>query len=156
MRPLQKPEDDCWYSNQPVGHNKLETTISRMCKNAGILGYRTNHSLRATAATRLHQSGCVGEQEIMQRTGHRSSEAIRSYKRTSNEQLEQVSDILNNGSTKKSCDRNALLEIDGNNITQNSSKHVSNSLSLEYNSSTPPVFNISSCTSVIINNYSQK
>ena len=73
-----------------------------MCEQAGIPGYRTNHSLRATAATRLHQSGCVEEQEIMQRTGHRSIEAVRSYKQTSSEQLEQVSDILNNDkSTKK-------------------------------------------------------
>ena len=73
-----------------------------MCEQAGIPGYRTNHSLRATAATRLHQSGCVEEQEIMQRTGHRSIEAVRSYKRASREQLEQVSDILNNNkSTKK-------------------------------------------------------
>ena len=72
-----------------------------MCEQAGIPGYRTNHSLRATAATRLHQSGCVEEQEIMQRTGHRSIEAIRSYKRTSSEQLEQVSDILNNDNSAK-------------------------------------------------------
>ena len=67
-----------------------------MCEQAGIPGYRTNHSLRATAATRLHQSGCVEEQEIMQRTGHRSIEAVRSYKQISSEQLEQVSYILNN------------------------------------------------------------
>ena len=37
----------------------------------------------------------------MERTGHRSIEAVRSYKRTSKEQLEKVSDILNNGSSQK-------------------------------------------------------
>ena len=94
---LQKPVSDCWHSNQPVGHNKLDI---RMCKNAGITGYRTNYSLRATAATPLHQSGSVGGQEIMERTGHGSIEAVRSYKRSSHEQLEQVSDILNNGKSK--------------------------------------------------------
>ena len=52
------------------------------CEQAGIPGYH-NHSLRTTAATRLHQSGCVEEQEIMQRTGHRSIEAVRIYKWTS-------------------------------------------------------------------------
>ena len=32
----------------------------------------------------------------MERTGHRSLEGVRSYKRTSNEQWETLSDILNN------------------------------------------------------------
>ena len=36
----------------------------------------------------------------MERTGHGSIEAVRSYKRSSHEQLEQVSDILNNGKSK--------------------------------------------------------
>ena len=83
-----------------------------MCKNAGITGYRTNHSLTATAATRLHQSGSVEEQEIIERTGHKSIEAVRSYKRSSHEQLE-VSDILNNGNSKKRISYNdTVLEID--------------------------------------------
>ena len=153
LKPLQKPENKCWYSNQPVGHNKLDTTISRICKDAGIPGYHTNHSLRASAATRLHQSGCVEEQEIMERTGHRSSEAVRSYKRTSREQLEQVSDILNNGATKRSCYSSSLVEAGGNIIAQNTSNCVSDSLSLEYTKSGTTVFNISSSASVIINNY---
>ena len=83
-----------------------------MCKDAGMLGYHTNHSLRAAAATRLHQSGCV-EQEINERTGHRSLEAVRSYKRSSNKQLQQVSDILNNVTTKRSCHGSTLVEADG-------------------------------------------
>jgi len=68
-----------------------------MCKKAGISGFCTNHSLKATTATRLHQSGCVDEQQIMERTGHRSLEAVKSYKTSSTEQLEKVSDILSNG-----------------------------------------------------------
>ena len=156
LKPLQKPlTDDCWYTNQPVGHYKLEGSIKRMCSEAGIPGYRTNHSLRATAATRLHQSGCVQEQEIMERTGHRSTEAVRSYKRTSTEQLEQVSDILNNGSTqKRSCLNNTRLEVDRNDLMESNSRCVSNSLSLEYTvPGRAPIFNISSCPSIIINNY---
>ena len=99
LKPLQKPKNEFWHSNQPVGHYKLDATISRMCKDAGMPGHHTNHSLRASAATRLHQFGCVEEQKIMERTGHRNSEAVRSYKRSSNEQLQQLSDILNNGTT---------------------------------------------------------
>ena len=42
-----------------------------MC-NAGISGFKTNHSLRAT---RLYQSG-VGEQLVTERTGHRSIDDV--------------------------------------------------------------------------------
>ena len=64
-----------------------------MCKEAGITGFKTNHSLRATAATRLYASG-IDEQLVMERTSHRSVEGICSYKRA--EQQENVSDVLNN------------------------------------------------------------
>ena len=102
LQPLKKPHNGCWYAPVPVGHTKLRSTISRLCSTAEIPGYRTNHSLRATAATRLHQSGMVQEQDIMARTGHRSVEGVRSYKRTSTDQIALVSDILSNG-PKRAC-----------------------------------------------------
>ena len=70
-----------------------------MCKLAGIHGHKTNHSLRATATSRLYQAG-VDEQLVMEVTGHRSLEGVRSYKRTSDTQREALSDILN---CSKSC-----------------------------------------------------
>ena len=78
-----------------------------MCKEAGIQGYKTNHSLRATAATRLYASG-VDEQLVMERTGHCSTEGIRSYKRTSTEQQQDISDILNN--SKRSCSNAEVVQ----------------------------------------------
>ena len=68
--------------------------MAQLCSAASIKGYRTNHSLRATAATRLYNAG-VDEQMIMETTGHRSLEGVRSYKRTSECQKKSVSDILN-------------------------------------------------------------
>ena len=99
LAPLKKLTKDCWFSRTPLGHNMLKNYVGNMCKNAGIKGYKTNHSLRATAATRLYLNG-VDEQLVMQRTGHRSVEGIGSYKRTSREQQENVSDLLNG---KKPC-----------------------------------------------------
>ena len=93
LKPAINPTSNCWYSTVPIGHNTLRNT-TRLCKNAGIEGFRTNHSLRATAATRLYQSG-VDEQLVMERTGHRSLEGVRSYKRTSDQQREALSDIMN-------------------------------------------------------------
>ncbi len=93
LSPLTKPKQDCWFSRAPLGHNTLKNMVKNMCKKAGIQGFRTNHSLRATTATRLYSSG-VDKQLVMERTGHRSIEGIRSYKRTSLEQHENISDIL--------------------------------------------------------------
>ena len=44
-------------------------------------------------ATRLYQAG-VDEQLIMERTGHHGVDGVRSYKRTNQEQQENLSDIL--------------------------------------------------------------
>ena len=93
LSPLKQPTQDRWFSCVPVGRDKLANVVSTMCKQAGIGGYKTNHSLRATAATRLYSSG-IDEQLVMERTGHRSTEGVCSYKRTSSEQQEAVSDIL--------------------------------------------------------------
>ena len=78
----------------PVGHNTLSQTVSRLYKTAGIPGFETNHSLRVTTATRLFQSG-IDEQLIMDRTGHRSVDGIRRYKRVSEDQKQETSNILN-------------------------------------------------------------
>ena len=54
LKPVNDPTgEDFWYTNQPLGHCTLDITIKRMCEQAGIPGYRTNHSLRATTATRV-------------------------------------------------------------------------------------------------------
>ena len=68
--------------------------MSSICQDAGIQGLKTNHSLRATtSATRLYQQG-ADEQLIMKRTGHRSLEGVRSYKRTSVTQQKAISSML--------------------------------------------------------------
>ena len=53
LQPAAKPTEKCWYTCRPLGHNTLSKTISRLCAAAGISGFKTNHSLRASTATRL-------------------------------------------------------------------------------------------------------
>ena len=105
LQPATHPTDKQWYTLKPVGHNSITKTISRLCKSAGIGGYKTNNSLRATAATRLYESG-VDEQMVMEVTGHRSLEGVRSYKRTSGLQRKVLSDILNNTSKDPTLPQN--------------------------------------------------
>ena len=110
LQPMHTPSSQCWYTNKPLGHHTLRNTVARLCKEAGITGYKTNHSLRATAATRLYQSG-IDEQLVMERTGHRSLEGVRNYKRTSDQQREALSDILN---SKRVCSDNTTVTCSTN------------------------------------------
>ena len=93
LKPLTNPRINQWYSRVVLGHNVLSTVVLSLCKQAGIVGHRTNHSLCATAATRLFQQG-VDEQLIMDNTGYRSVQGVWSYKRTSSEQQRIVSEML--------------------------------------------------------------
>ena len=103
LQPSRNPTSTCWYSKCPLGHTTLGKTVARLCKLAGIEGYKTNHFLRATATSRLYQSG-VDEQLVMERTGHWSLEGVCSYKWTSDAQCEVLSDILNGGTKKAKLD----------------------------------------------------
>ena len=56
----------------------LTNKIKTMCEKAKFNGNETNHSLRASSATSLFDSG-VPEIIIQARTGHRSLEALRAF-----------------------------------------------------------------------------
>ena len=92
LTPFVKPRYDCWYRASPMGHNKLADVIPRLMKSAGIKGYFTDHSLRVTAATRLYDAQ-LDDATIMSRTGHRSVDGVRAYKRT-NTKLKQLSSSI--------------------------------------------------------------
>ena len=85
LQPLKRPTATCWFSQRSL----LGTTSWRK-QWLGCVP-RLNHSLRATI---LFSNG-ADEQLIMERTGHRSVDGVRSYKRTSDHLNEEVSDILN-------------------------------------------------------------
>ena len=73
-------------------------------------GFFSNHSLRATCATRLYQAG-VDEQLITERTGH-TSLAVRSYKRSSTQQSKAVCKIVQGGSGSSNSTPNAHSDGD--------------------------------------------
>lgn len=93
LRPLNQPNlDGAWFAMQAIGRVKLSSTVAELAKEAGLTGKVTNHSLRATCASRLYRNS-VDEQLICEKTGHRSN-AVRTYKRTSEDQMRDMSDIL--------------------------------------------------------------
>ena len=92
LLPVTKFTPGNWYQNKPAGLNRLKNVVKELCKQGGIPGYFTNHSLRSICATTLYRAN-VDEQLIQEVTGHRSL-AVRSYKRTSTEQKRMVSNFL--------------------------------------------------------------
>ena len=98
LTPISEPKGNVWYKTIPIGINSLRSTVSTLCQKGGIDGYKTNHSLRVTAATRLFHEG-IDEQLIMERTGHRSIDGVRTYKRTCSEQHAKLSDVLHGSSS---------------------------------------------------------
>ena len=88
-----------WFDLVSVGRNTLAKFVKTMCSQVGILGHKTNHSLRATGTTRMFEAG-VSDKIIQQRTGHCSAEALHLYERVSVEQQKAVLSILAGGKGK--------------------------------------------------------
>ena len=159
LTPLKKPKGNVWYSKTPIGHNTLNTTISRICKAAGVTGYKTNHSLRVTTATRLFQKG-VEEQLIMSRTGHRSVEGVRTYHRIGDEQRQMMSDILNeatNGEEETPSSKRIKVVPSSSTSSPTHVSTTSNTVnSIQANSSTSsasfiPSIHFTGCSAVTVN-----
>ena len=127
------------------------TTVSRICKAAGITGYKTNHSLRVTTATRLFQNG-VDEQLIMACTGHRSL-GVRTYKRVGDDQKQAVSNILNAATNGEEPSKKQRLEQASDELVHasHSSSSITESVSVSSSSSHAPTIHFNGCTSVTIN-----
>lgn len=96
-----------WYTCQPIGKNQLNDYLKNLMRSAGYFGNFTNHSLRATTATRLFHGKC-DEQLIAEQTGH-SSNAIRRYKKSNIAQKQDVSRILSG--EKKTVDNDVQSEV---------------------------------------------
>ena len=91
LRPFQNASNQS-FSAQPVGRHKLSQIVKDICRKGGLPGFRSNHSLRASSATRMYDA-CVDEQLICEVTGHRSN-AVRSYKRTNQGKKEEISKVI--------------------------------------------------------------
>lgn len=105
LRPLEGDRkwenESIWYCTSPMGRQKLAGVVSGLCSKAGLEGFRTNHSLRASAASRLYAEG-VDEQPIKEVTGHRSN-AVREYQRTNKDQMKCVNKIVQGCSSTPSA-----------------------------------------------------
>ncbi len=96
LRPLGNAPEDTkkpWYAKVRVGVNTLKGFLPEISEKAGIGVRYTNHSLRATAVTRMYENG-VPEKIISEKSGHRSLKALRNYEHTSETQEKAAGESL--------------------------------------------------------------
>ena len=77
-----------------MGINVLKNVLPELSEKSGIQVRYTNHSLQATAITRMF-NGEVDEKVIAETSGHRSLKALKSYEHTCKRKLQDVSRIIN-------------------------------------------------------------
>ena len=103
LRPLTNFTDDPekpWYANVPVGVNTLRTMLGNISQKGGLSTKYTNHSLRATSASRLFACN-VPEKIIQEKTGHRSLAGLRAYEHTTTKQQQDITKLLDSPSLKE-------------------------------------------------------
>ncbi len=103
MKPRSRiPDSACdpWYTEIPIGHNTLNKYLKQILAEANIdTSNRSNHSLRATAISRMYQRN-VPEKLIMERSGHLSREGLTPYERTTAAQQKAVCRTLSSVAAK--------------------------------------------------------
>ena len=82
-----------WFKNIPVGVNPLRNMMSKITELTGLSAHYTNHSLRATSASRMFNAG-VPEKIVAEVTGHKSLNALRQYERTTEVQFKAVGESI--------------------------------------------------------------
>ena len=91
----------------PVGVNTLQAILPNMSEKAGTSVRYTNHSMRATSATRLFSSG-IPEKVIQEKTGHHSFAGLHACEKTTVEQehaaTRVVTSKLKDGGTEDNKD----------------------------------------------------
>ena len=114
MRPLDKiPTSPIkpWYTKQRVGYNTLKGVIPKLFTNSGLEGLYTNHSLRATAITRMFKAE-VPEKIIAEKSGHKSLKALRMYEHTSSQQEQAAGVAIIKGGQFSSCSKSDSSETE--------------------------------------------
>lgn len=93
--------DEMWYLAQPVGKTKVQNLMPTLYRNAGLSKRYTNHCVRSTVLGILDR-GKFGARKIMQWSGHKSENSIKSYAHTtSNEEKKEMAEYLNHAAMGK-------------------------------------------------------
>ena len=98
-------------TKQRVGVNVLKNILPELPEKSGVGVHYTNHSLRATAITRMFNCG-IPEKVIAETSGHKSTKALRCYEHTSLQQKQAVTKVINRSVTQsmeESCESEVAI-----------------------------------------------
>ena len=99
-RPGIPSNSEPWFFKNAIGHNVLAQLMKRMLTSSGIDSTgKSNHSLRATAISRMFQSN-VPQKVIKKRSGHLTKEGLASYEWTTAQQQKAVCKVLNDANCR--------------------------------------------------------
>ena len=140
---IPEGDNDPWYSSTPIGHNKLDRMLKEIFMKAGLSSeHKSNHSLRTTSISRMYRQA-IPEKMIMERSGHLSKDGVRSYERTSSEQVRSLCETLATGIP---LDIPSLTMVESVNVAEVSfDNHFENSCQMLANSITGTVPNAMQC-----------
>ena len=100
-----KPSDDVWYTDRPLGKNKIGEFLSKCpaVQDQKLISSGkkvSNHSVRKTEITRLIDAD-TPQIFVSQLAGHKRLESLNSYYAASMKQQRRMSDILSAGDENK-------------------------------------------------------
>lgn len=117
-----------WYKNSPVGLNQLSKWTQLGAESIGLNVKKikvTNHSNRSSAVSNLTKSG-ANLQEIIQITGHSSTESLKPYLKLTNEHHYNIIEKIRSKTTQctsaassSSGENNNVTTVNYNNCTFN-------------------------------------
>ena len=132
------------FSKQPVGRNTLAKIVPDIAAAAGMKGNYTSHTPKASCAMQLYDQG-VDEQLIMERTGHRSVEAVRVYKRTTEGLVKTVSGALEPSAKRQRTSTQVQPLSETTNVSAHQYPPISVSCTQTQHSSEVGEFNLQYC-----------
>lgn len=83
QQPLKKKplDSSIWFKAQAMGHNPLDTFMSKLSDNCALSQHYTNHCIRVTGISNLLHTGKYTPKQVMSITGHKSIHSLAIYQR---------------------------------------------------------------------------
>lgn len=94
-------KSDIWYTDLPMGRNKLSQIMSDAKKKLNKPGTVSNHLVRKTGIRKLLDAN-IPEIFVTQHSGMKNSNSLKSYKTASVSHLRQMCDVINNDNNNPS------------------------------------------------------
>ena len=101
LKPLPVPRANQWYSKAPIGQNIISNIVARLCQK-GRNRWPSNRPFSESYSGYKTIPSGVDEQLIMEQTGHRSVQCVRSYIKGQVQNSKSLSDVLS-GNTVSTC-----------------------------------------------------